>query len=277
MAGFVFWKTEAEIAAERARAARVHAGIAAARMRLSGAQLCLLLKNNFNPNQPRVPAGQPGGGKWTNGGGLDGDYVQVAQNAGAARNNQKPLTEAEIDRMRFASDAERVAARGAARKPFVLSGKGSLFWVTPNASANSNAPLNEIPLASGVDKYNGEIEDAAKKERVDPDLIRTIVYVETTHGWYDALAMGRNDTILPMNVSVENWGKSLGLSRSDLEKPAINIEAGTKILKGIIGNLPDKAPVSVIATLYNVLGAPQVNNYGARAQKIFQIRPWKKQ
>lgn len=210
------------------------------------------------------------------GSGFNGGLVSVAQSAGSSARLAKPLTESDVNRMKFASDREQVAVREAIKKPFVLSGKGSLFQVTPNPSANSDAPLNEIPWASAADKFKREIEAAAKKERVDPDLIRTVVYMETTHGWYDALAMGKNDTILPMNVSVKNWGKDLGFSRSDLEKPAVNIEAGAKILKGIIGNLPDKAPVSVVATLYNALGAPQVNNYGARAQKVFQTRPWKK-
>lgn len=68
----------------------------------------------------------------------------------------------------------------------------------------------------------------------------------------------------------------LGLSRAELEKPAVNIAAGAHILKGIIANLPRDAPVAVIATLYNVLDAPQVNSYGARAQKIYQTKPWKK-
>ncbi|MCW0002217.1 hypothetical protein OE766_28895 [Pararhizobium sp. YC-54] len=30
----------------------------------------LLRKANFNPDQPRVPAGEPGGGQWTDGGGF---------------------------------------------------------------------------------------------------------------------------------------------------------------------------------------------------------------
>lgn len=43
------------------------------RMRLSVARLrAELLERRYNPNQPRVPAGRPGGGRWTDGGGGTG-------------------------------------------------------------------------------------------------------------------------------------------------------------------------------------------------------------
>lgn len=45
------------------------AKIAATRFLLSAARLELLLKANFNPNQPRVPRGSADGGQWTGGSG----------------------------------------------------------------------------------------------------------------------------------------------------------------------------------------------------------------
>jgi hypothetical protein len=45
------------------------ARIAAARFLLSAARLELLLKANFNPNQPRVPPGNSDGGQWSGSGG----------------------------------------------------------------------------------------------------------------------------------------------------------------------------------------------------------------
>ena len=45
------------------------------------AQLVLAFKAGFNPNQPRVPAGNPDGGRWTGSGGGGGSgLTQVAQN-----------------------------------------------------------------------------------------------------------------------------------------------------------------------------------------------------
>jgi hypothetical protein len=40
-----------------------------------------LIKANFNPDEPRVPAGQPGGGEWTTGGGAEAPTI-VPPNAG---------------------------------------------------------------------------------------------------------------------------------------------------------------------------------------------------
>lgn len=37
----------------------------------------LLRKANFNPDQPRVPAGEPGGGRWTDGGAGSGDAARA--------------------------------------------------------------------------------------------------------------------------------------------------------------------------------------------------------
>jgi hypothetical protein len=67
VAHFEFFETSPEAAAERAR---LRAGIAAHSLWLAGAKLALLaVKTNFNPAQPRVPAGNPAGGQWAPGGG----------------------------------------------------------------------------------------------------------------------------------------------------------------------------------------------------------------
>ncbi len=57
------WQTETAI--RRARCQLAAASFELALMRLD--QLCR--KANFNPDQPRVPAGQPGAGQWVEGGG----------------------------------------------------------------------------------------------------------------------------------------------------------------------------------------------------------------
>lgn len=43
--------------------------LAAERALDAGRQFSLLLKANFNPSQPRVPAGSADGGRWTDGSG----------------------------------------------------------------------------------------------------------------------------------------------------------------------------------------------------------------
>jgi hypothetical protein len=48
---------------------RLRSEVAAAEFLASAERLSRLLKANFNPNQPRVPAGNPDGGQWTSTGG----------------------------------------------------------------------------------------------------------------------------------------------------------------------------------------------------------------
>jgi hypothetical protein len=77
MAGFVF--RELSEAAE-ARLRPVKAELAALRFQRAALRLVLALKHNFNPGQSRVPEGQPGGGRWTNG--FSDGLVRVAANGG---------------------------------------------------------------------------------------------------------------------------------------------------------------------------------------------------
>ena len=73
------------------------------------------LKTNFDPNQPRVPAGNPDGGQWTSTGGGRGDTSdsRVAQvsRGGRRRGSDADATPARAER---ASDRERRRARAAA-------------------------------------------------------------------------------------------------------------------------------------------------------------------
>ena len=50
--------------------ATLRARLDGARLLTAAVRLQLAIKANFNPNQPRIPAGQSGGGRWTNGDGL---------------------------------------------------------------------------------------------------------------------------------------------------------------------------------------------------------------
>jgi hypothetical protein len=115
----------------------------------------------------------------------------------------------------------------------------------------------------------------AQETGVPGRLIRAIMYIETTHGYYDApLALiGENKSILPMNVNVDYWGDAFG-SRAALNDPYENIRAGAEILRRIIANLPREASVRQIATLYNNINAESVTDYGARVDEIHAQQPW---
>ena len=164
------------------------------------------------------------------------------------------------------------------RKQCIIENRTACKFVVPdNPKASGAEPVYEIDAFSSVDKYSALIDKAAGETGVDARLIRAIMYMETTHGYYDAPLtwIGRNKSILPMNVNVEYWGETFG-DRQALSQPAANIKAGAEMLKRIIANLPAGANVRQIATLYNNLNATSVTDYGARVEQIYNTQPWKK-
>lgn len=149
-----------------------------------------------------------------------------------------------------------------------------LFLVAGNLKADGDAHINELPFLSEVDKNSNFIDIAAIEKKVDAKLIRAIMFMETTHGYYDAPLsfFGKNKSILPMNINVEYWGNTFG-SREDLLDPFTNIRAGAEMLRRIQNNLLDYS-IEKIATLYNHINATTVNNYGMRVKNIYEEKPW---
>jgi hypothetical protein len=115
----------------------------------------------------------------------------------------------------------------------------------------------------------------AKEKGVDANLVKAIMYMETTHGYYDAILelFNKNKSILPMNINVDYWGSTFG-SREELKNPEKNIEAGVEIVDRIKKLLPANASVEGIATLYNNINAKKVSEYGARVKAIYDEKPW---
>ncbi|HPP46637.1 MAG TPA: hypothetical protein PLF25_03925 [Accumulibacter sp.] len=149
------------------------------------------------------------------------------------------------------------------------------FKVSPNSKTDGAEPIYELSVFSTVAKHSADIDRVAIETGVDATLIRAIMYMETTHGYYDAplSILGVNKSILPMNINVAYWGDTFG-TRKDLQKPYENIKAGATILKRIITNLPKGSGVEQIATLYQNINASTVSNYGARVKKIYESKPW---
>lgn len=99
------------------------------------------------------------------------------------------------------------------------------------------------------------------------------MYMETTHGWYDRLYPARK-TILPMNIHYRYW-RQLGVTKESLACPYYNIEYGVILLSRIKARL-EQPTVRKIATLYNFIGAEEVNDYGARVAALCREQPWNK-
>lgn len=152
---------------------------------------------------------------------------------------------------------------------------GCWFALAGNTAVKGEEPFYELSGASQVDRHSAIIGRVGREIGVDPRLISAIMYMETTHGYYDApLAwFGKNKSILPMNINVDYWGNTFG-TREELKNPETNIRAGAEMLYRIQSYLPPGAPVSHVATLYNNINAQQVSEYGARVQRIYDAQPW---
>lgn len=105
-------------------------------------------------------------------------------------------------------------------------------------------------------------------------MVKAIVHLETTQGWYDSSLelLGLNKTIRPMNINYEYW-KELGFTRKDIEDPEKNIQLGVELLKRIQDRMPN-ANSAEVATIYNNLGARNISNYGARVDRLMKEKPW---
>ena len=161
------------------------------------------------------------------------------------------------------------------RKEIIASGKGNIrIQIRNNPYANSSAPPYELPRLEQVSQNEPFIISAARRNSVDPDLIIAIVYVETTHGYYDSILnpFDANKSILPMNINTAYWGDTWG-SIDSLKIPAANIEAGARMLRSIQLAMPG-ASIEKIATIYNDSNAVMVNSYGARVQAVYKAKSW---
>ncbi|MDO6581317.1 RHS repeat-associated core domain-containing protein [Photobacterium sp. 2_MG-2023] len=161
------------------------------------------------------------------------------------------------------------AQKAISRKQCVLNGGGCNFGVAENPNADGSMPWYEIGSLSPVDDYALTIQMSANAFGIDPKLISSIMFMETTHGYYDVILspFGMNKSILPMNINIDYWGDAFG-SRGFLSNPHHNIWAGAKMLSSIIENMPN-ASVAQIATVYNNVNATKVSDYGARVSAIY--------
>src|SRR5207247_3205556 len=116
------------------------------------------------------------------------------------------------------------------------------------------------------------IEDYARRQSVDPDFVRAIVWMESTHGWLDRLSP-EPKSLRPMNVHVSFW-QDLGVSRVQLEDRETNVAVGTYLI-GQLWSRIDAATPAKVATLYNNLFADSVTGYGKTVALYYARRPWR--
>lgn len=163
------------------------------------------------------------------------------------------------------------------RKECIQTNQVCEFLIIGNFDVKGDEPWYEWARQSDVKKYSTIIDKVALEKKVDARLIKAIMYMETTHGYYDAPLswVDKNKSILPMNINADYWGSTFG-SREDLKDPEKNIRAGAEMIIRIQANLLPGTPIEKVATLYNNINANVVSEYGARVKKIYDAQPWLK-
>jgi hypothetical protein len=163
---------------------------------------------------------------------------------------------------------------GISRKQSILHDFLMKFNVNSNSKASGEKPIYELHSMSDVAKYKHEIENAARKWNVDKDIIKAIMYMETTHGYYDSLPalIEENDSILPMNIFSDYWS-DIGYNRKKLKEIKNNINAGAYLLSKLSKRV-NPYSIEALASLYQDLGAIRVTDYGARVKQIYINKLW---
>ena len=156
------------------------------------------------------------------------------------------------------------------------------FDIADNPQADGGAPIYRVHSvgAATVANFDRIIERGARRQHVDPDLVRAIMYVENADGHYFGLGkfregIGLVQTIEPMNVHQEIWAGIGGISPQELHRGEQNVRAAVIILARIIERLDDPTPAKV-ATIYNSTGKEKVSGYGERVRIALETRAWEK-
>ena len=157
------------------------------------------------------------------------------------------------------------------RKKSIVNNTKSVFVVRDNLNANSSKPFYELCKKNTVLLYSSHIKILAFRYDLDEDLVKAIMFMETTHGWYDKFSP-QPISILPMNIHFQYW-EELGYSKQQLLNPKTNIEAGIILLSRIQERLED-SKIAKIASVYNFLGAERVTDFGARVRQIYREKAW---
>ncbi|MDZ4217267.1 MAG: hypothetical protein U1C97_03035, partial [Candidatus Gracilibacteria bacterium] len=155
--------------------------------------------------------------------------------------------------------------------------------IAENPDVRGGVPIYRDESYSEVSGNIHLIEKYAEQYGVDEDIIKSIIYLETTHGYADRVGelvhylsggWWGNTSLRPMNLQlrwgkIEENGKPLNYIREDLENPEKNIHVGTLLVKRIWDRL-ENPTVEKIGTVYNNSNALKVSEYGVWLGEIYR-------
>jgi len=161
----------------------------------------------------------------------------------------------------------------------ILNDKDARFEIKDNSKASDEAPWYESVDAgkSSVASYGKIIEAEARRQGVDPDLVKAIVFAENARGHYFGAAraaegFGLSKTILPMNIDPKIWGK-LGIDEKSAFDLQTNVKAGISLIKRIAERIDNPTPAK-IASIWNFTGRENTNDFGAYVDRIYREKKW---
>ena len=139
-----------------------------------------------------------------------------------------------------------------------------------------------IPATNSGDDRMGDTGFEGRASGRDPDLVRTIIFVEHADGhkfgadqWFQE--QGWANSLLPMNIKPEIWAGVGGVTADEFENPEMNIRAGVALIKEIRGRIADPNPnAAQIGSIYVFTGRETINSYGARVGRAYQQRAWER-
>jgi hypothetical protein len=159
----------------------------------------------------------------------------------------------------------------------ILANEPAVFEIEDSIEGKVRKPVHEQePLGYWeVWVHQDVIEQVAREERVDPDLLKALMYFENTRGRsYGALFewLHVSDSILPMNIKESVWAGLVDEGETFAD-PIVNIRAAARLVRRILERLPHPT-VAKLGSIWHFAGREKVSDNGARIADMYESRPW---
>jgi hypothetical protein len=158
----------------------------------------------------------------------------------------------------------------------ILANKPAVFEVAESSTASGDEPWYADHGYGywAVWIHEDVIEYEARRQGVDPDFVKALVYVENAQGWYghplEALRWAK--TIFPMNINPDTWMLLIG-DDADFYDPIVNIRAGVTLIRRMQERI-EEPTVAKVASPFKFTGRELVSDYGARVARVYEERTW---
>ena len=147
----------------------------------------------------------------------------------------------------------------------------------------NNIPWYQLHTQEEVTENNNVIDKIIDKNAQTNNinhnrLIRAIIYLETTHGYYDAINP-MNKSFRPMNVNYDYWKEwinKMGYTKEQVKNnKEINIKIGYALVAKILERIQNPT-IEKVGTIYNVLGKEKISSYGKVLKYYYDNESWLK-